>query len=715
MAKYVMALDAGTTSNRCILFDRSGSMVSVAQKEFRQIFPHPGWVEHDANEIWSTQVGVAVEAMAKVGATAEDIAAIGITNQRETTIVWDRKTGEPVYNAIVWQCRRTSEYADSLREKGLTEVYRQKTGLEIDAYFSATKLRWILDHVEGARERAENGELLFGTVETWLIWNLTKGKVHATDYSNASRTMMFNIHTLEWDREILRELDIPVCMLPEVRSSSEVLGYTDPRLFGAPIAIGGAAGDQQCALFGQTCFEPGDVKNTYGTGGFLLMNTGDQPVMSRNGLVTTIAWGISGRVTYALEGSIFVAGAAIQWLRDELRLIDSAADSEYMAGKVPDTNGCYVVPAFTGLGAPYWNQYARGTIVGLSRGVNKSHIIRATLESLAYQVNDVLEAMKADSGMLSGRVKVDGGASKNNLLMQLQADISGAEVVRPACVETTALGAAYLAGLAVGFWASRDDVLRNWTEDRSFVPEISGAERQQKIGGWKRAVRCALAWADDSEEEAGRKEPEVHPEAELPETIIAASKNENKIREMEAITRGFGMRVISRRDAGVPEDFDVEEDGETFEENALKKARAIAERTGKPAIADDSGLAVDRLGGRPGVYSARFAGEPCDDEKNNDKLLKEMKGVPRAQRTCRFVSVIALVWPDGREITARGECEGHLLEERRGTGGFGYDPLFLPDGQTETFAQISQEVKNQISHRSRALAELARKLEAMKE
>ncbi len=418
MAKYVMALDSGTTSNRCILFNEKGEMCSVAQKEFTQHFPKPGWVEHEPGEIWSTQLAVAREAMTKIGASAEDIAAIGITNQRETTIVWDKNTGQPVYPAIVWQCRRTSEYCDSLKEKGLTEKFREKTGLVIDAYFSGTKVKWILDHVEGARERAEKGTLLFGTVETWLIWKLTRGAVHVTDYSNASRTMLFNIHTLEWDDEILEELGIPKSMLPQARASSEIYGETDPSFFGGRIPIAGAAGDQQAALFGQACFEQGDAKNTYGTGCFLLMNTGSQPVLSKNGLVTTIAWGMDGKVTYALEGSIFVAGAALQWLRDELRLIDSAADSEYFAQRVKDTNGCYVVPAFTGLGAPYWDQYARGTIVGLTRGVNKYHIIRATLESLAYQVNDVLEAMKADSGMNLSALRVDGGASANDFLMR---------------------------------------------------------------------------------------------------------------------------------------------------------------------------------------------------------------------------------------------------------------------------------------------------------
>ena len=495
MAKYIMALDSGTTSNRCILFNEKGEMCSVAQKEFTQHFPRPGWVEHDAGEIWSTQLAVAREAMIKIGASAEDIAAIGITNQRETTIVWDKNTGQPVYPAIVWQCRRTSEYCDSLKEKGLTEKFREKTGLVIDAYFSGTKVKWILDNVEGARERAEKGTLLFGTVETWLIWKLTKGAVHVTDYTNASRTMLFNIKTLEWDDEILEEMGIPKSMLPQAKASSEIYGETDPSFFGGRIPIAGAAGDQQAALFGQTCFEEGEAKNTYGTGCFLLMNTGDKPVFSKNGLVTTIAWGIDGKVTYALEGSIFVAGAALQWLRDELRLIDSAADSEYFARRVKDTNGCYVVPAFTGLGAPYWDQYARGTIVGLTRGVNKYHIIRATLESLAYQVNDVLEAMKADSGMDLAALKVDGGASANDFLMQTQADLSNAPVNRPRCVETTAMGAAYLAGLATGSWKNKEEVKQNWAIDKIFIPSIEAEKREKMLGGWKRAVKCSYGWA----------------------------------------------------------------------------------------------------------------------------------------------------------------------------------------------------------------------------
>ena len=497
MAKYVMALDAGTTSNRCILFNEKGEMCSVAQKEFTQYFPKPGWVEHDANEIWSTQLGVAVEAMSKIGAEADDIAAIGITNQRETAIVWDKNTGEPVYHAIVWQCRRTSEYCDTLKGKGLTETFRSKTGLIIDAYFAGTKVKWILDNVKGARERAEKGELLFGTVETWLIWKLTKGAVHVTDYSNASRTMLFNINTLDWDDEILEELQIPRCMLPKPMPSSCVYGKADPSFLGGPIPIGGAAGDQQSALFGQTCFNPGEAKNTYGTGCFLLMNTGETPVFSKNGLVTTIAWGIDGKVNYALEGSIFMAGAAIQWLRDEMRLIDSAADSEYMANKVKDTNGCYVVPAFTGLGAPYWDQYARGTIVGLTRGVNKYHIIRATLESIAYQAFDVIKAMEADSGIKLTSLKVDGGASANDFLMQTQANFIQEPVKRPSCIETTAMGAAYLAGLAVGYWSNKEDVKANWAIDKVFEPAISEKVQEKKIAGWHKAVRYAFDWAKE--------------------------------------------------------------------------------------------------------------------------------------------------------------------------------------------------------------------------
>lgn len=499
MGKYIMALDAGTTSNRCILFNQKGEICSVAQKEFTQYFPKPGWVEHDADEIWSCQLGVAVEAMNKIGAGAADIAAIGITNQRETVVVWDKNTGEPIYHAIVWQCRRTAKYCDTLKARGLTEFFRQRTGLIIDAYFSGTKIRWILDHVEGARERAEKGELLFGTVETWLIWKLTKGRVHVTDYSNASRTLLFNINTLTWDQEILDLLEIPRAMLPEAKPSSCIYGVTDASYFGGEIPIGGAAGDQQSALFGQTCFQAGEAKNTYGTGCFLLMNTGEKPVFSEHGLVTTIAWGIDDKVYYALEGSIFVAGAAIQWLRDEMHLIDSAADSEYMAKKVPDTNGCYVVPAFTGLGAPYWDQYARGTIVGITRGVNKYHIIRATLESLAYQTNDVLKAMEADSGIKLSALKVDGGASANDFLMQTQADMIGAPVHRPECIETTAMGAAYLAGLSVGYWKNKDAVRENWAVDQIFEPQIQEEERQQKTAGWKKAVRYVFDWAKQEE------------------------------------------------------------------------------------------------------------------------------------------------------------------------------------------------------------------------
>ena len=497
MEKYIMALDAGTTSNRCCLFNEAGEVCSMAQKEFTQYFPQPGWVEHDANEIWSTQLEVARQAMENIGATAANIAAIGITNQRETAIVWDKKTGQPICHAIVWQCRRTSKYCDELKAKGLTETYRKKTGLVIDAYFSGTKLRWILENIPGARERAEKGELLFGTVETWLIWKLTGGKAQVTDSSNASRTMLFNINTLTWDADILKELNIPKCMLPEVRPSSCVYGEALPQFFGAAIPIAGAAGDQQAALFGQTCFAPGEAKNTYGTGCFLLMNTGKTPVFSENGLVTTIAWGLNGEVEYALEGSIFVAGAALQWLRDELRLIDSAPDSEYMAQKVSDTNGCYVVPAFTGLGAPHWDQYARGAIVGLTRGVNKYHIIRATLDSLCYQTHDVLRAMEADSGIRLTALKVDGGASANNYLMQTQSDVIDAPVQRPKCVETTAMGAAYLAGLAVGYWRDREDVRKNWAIERTFTPTISAEQREKRLHGWNKAVRCALGWAEE--------------------------------------------------------------------------------------------------------------------------------------------------------------------------------------------------------------------------
>ena len=499
MPQYIMALDSGTTSNRCILFNHAGEVCSIAQKEFTQIFPQPGWVEHDADEIFSTQLEVARQAMANIGATAADIAAIGITNQRETTVVWNKTTGRPICNAIVWQCRRTAEYCDSLSKQGLVDTIRQKTGLVIDPYFSGTKIRWILENIPGARELAENGELLFGTVETWLVWKLSGGKVHVTDYSNASRTMLFNINTLQWDEEILRLLDIPASMLPKAVPSSGIYGHTSAQFFGAPIPIAGAAGDQQAALFGQACFDPGDSKCTYGTGAFLLMNTGETPIFSRNGLVTTIAWGLNGKVNYALEGSIFVAGAAIQWLRDQLRFIESAVDSEYMAQKVSDTNGCYVVPAFTGLGAPHWDAYARGSILGLTRGVNKYHIIRATLDSIVYQTNDVLSAMASDSGIALSALKVDGGASANNYLMQTQADISDAPVLRPACVETTAMGAAYLAGLAVGYWAGTEEIRKNWCVDRRFAPNIPDSLREKRIRGWKKAVECSLGWAKDTQ------------------------------------------------------------------------------------------------------------------------------------------------------------------------------------------------------------------------
>ena len=498
MPKYIMALDAGTTSNRCILFDRQGNICSVAQKEFTQIFHKPGWVEHDADEIFATQLEVAQIALRNLGATAADIAAIGITNQRETTICWNKYTGRPVCNAIVWQCRRTAELCQSLRQEGWTDTIRQKTGLVIDPYFSATKIAWILENVPHARQMADRGELLFGTVETWLIWKLTGGKVHVTDYSNASRTMLFNINTLSWDEELLARLNIPKTILPQVVSSSMVYGKTDAAFFGAPIPISGAAGDQQAALFGQTCFAPGEAKCTYGTGAFVLMNTGDTPMYSQNGLVTTIAWGLNGKVTYALEGSIFVAGAAIQWLRDELRFIETASDAEYMARKVSDTNGCYVVPAFTGLGAPYWDAYARGTIVGLSRGVSKYHIIRATLDSITYQTNDVLTAMESDAGIHLENLKVDGGAAANNYLMQTQADMTDAPVLRPKCVETTAMGAAYLAGLAVGYWKDMEEIRANWSVDRVFAPEMEASLRHTRLQEWKRAVSAAVAWAKDA-------------------------------------------------------------------------------------------------------------------------------------------------------------------------------------------------------------------------
>lgn len=491
MDKYIMALDLGTTSCRCIIFDKNGRICSAAQKEFTQYFPQPGWVEHDAEEIWATQTGLMYEAMSKIDITINEIAGIGITNQRETTVLWDKETGRPVHKAIVWQCRRTAGYCDELKNLGMAEFFRSKTGLVLDAYFSATKLRWLLDNAIGARERAERGELLFGTVDSWIIWKLTGGKVHVTDYSNASRTMLFNIHTLKWDEEILRVLKIPQQILPEVKPSSHVYGYTDSKLFGREVPIAGAGGDQQCALFGQTCFERGEVKNTYGTGGFMLMNTGTAPVNSHNGLVTTIAWGVDDKVEYALEGSIFVAGAAVQWLRDELGLIRDAAESEVLAKSVPDANGCYVVPAFVGLGAPYWDQYARGAIVGLTRGVNRNHIVRATLESIAYQVNDVLMAMQEDSGMPITSLRVDGGACDNDFLMQFQADILNTSVVRPYCIETTAMGAAYMAGLAVGYWCSKEEILANHVIAAEFKPQMGQAKRESLLQGWHNAVKAA--------------------------------------------------------------------------------------------------------------------------------------------------------------------------------------------------------------------------------
>ena len=495
--KYIMALDQGTTSCRCIIFEHDGTIKSLAQKEFTQYYPQPGWVEHDAQEIWDTTLEVARIAMLKQKISARDIAGIGITNQRETTIVWDKNTGKPVYNAIVWQCRRTSEMVDALIEGGCGDMIRAKTGLVPDAYFSATKLKWILDNVPGVRERAEAGELYFGTVDSWLIWKLTGGMAHVTDYTNASRTMLFDIHRLCWDDELLELLDIPKCMLPEVRPSSQVYGWSQYELLGGEIPVCGAAGDQQSALFGQCCFEPGDVKNTYGTGCFLLMNTGSEPVMSRNGLLTTIAATLPGQVQYALEGSVFTAGAAIQWLRDELGVISSAAESQEYAESVSDTAGVYVVPAFTGLGAPYWNQYARGMITGLTRGFSRAHLVRATLESIAYQTYDICQAMENDALVPLTRLKVDGGASANSFLMQFQSDLLGSDVVRPECIETTALGAAYLAGLAVGFWSSLDDVRASWETGKVFIPEMSEERRSTLLTGWRHAVKTALDWTEE--------------------------------------------------------------------------------------------------------------------------------------------------------------------------------------------------------------------------
>ncbi len=497
MKQYVMALDQGTTSSRCILFDKQGNICSMAQREFTQIYPKPGYVEHNPMEIWSSQLGVAIEAMAMVNAKPENIAGIGITNQRETTIVWDKTTGKPIYNAIVWQCRRTADMIDKLKKDGMEETVRAKTGLVPDAYFSATKIAWILRNVEGAKEKAKEGDLLFGTVDTWLIWNLTKGKVHVTDYTNASRTMLYDIHNLEWDEELLAYFDIPKTMLPEVKPSSFVYGYTDPLVLGGEIPIAGAAGDQQAALFGQCCFEEGDVKNTYGTGCFLLMNTGEKPIASKNGLVTTIAATEEGKINYALEGSVFVAGASIQWLRDGMRMFKEAKQSEEYALNAVDTTGVYVVPAFAGLGAPYWNQYARGSVFGITRGCQKEHFIRATLESIAYQTYDVIKAMEEDAGVKLTNLKVDGGASANNFLMQFQSDILDAEVDRPNCIETTALGAAYLAGLATGYFKDKDEIKQNWQLGKSFTPVIENEKRCELLKGWKKAVKCALIWADE--------------------------------------------------------------------------------------------------------------------------------------------------------------------------------------------------------------------------
>lgn len=491
--KYILALDQGTTSSRAIIFNHKGEIVKIAQKEFTQYYPKPGWVEHDPMEIWGSQSGVAREVIETAGIRPEEIAAIGITNQRETTVIWDKNTGRPIYNAIVWQCRRTAAICEELKRRGLEDYIRDNTGLVIDAYFSATKIKWILDNVEGAREKAEKGELLFGNIDTWLIWNLTRGKVHVTDYSNASRTMLYNIKELKWDDRLLKELNIPKSVLPEVKPSSHVYGYTDPDIFGGlRIPIAGVAGDQQAALFGQACFKAGMAKNTYGTGCFLLMNTGDEMVKSKNGLITTIAWGIDGKVEYALEGSIFVAGAVVQWLRDELKLIHDAKDSEYFAKKVEDSNGVYLVPAFTGLGAPYWDMDARGVIVGLTRGANKNHIIRAALESIAYQTRDVLEVMEEDSGIKLKELRVDGGAAANNFLMQFQSDILGVPIKRPNIIETTALGAAYLAGLAVGFWSCREEIWEKWNVNQSFEPQMEIEKREHIYRGWKEAVKKAI-------------------------------------------------------------------------------------------------------------------------------------------------------------------------------------------------------------------------------
>ena len=495
--KYIMSLDQGTTSSRCILFDKEGNICSVAQKEFRQIFPQPGWVEHDAEEIWFTTLEVSRTAMRKLGVEASDIAAIGITNQRETTVVWDKNTGHPIANAIVWQCRRTSDIIDDLVRKGLADTIREKTGLVPDAYFSGSKIKWLLDNVPGARERAERGDLLFGTIDSWLIWKLTGGEVHVTDQTNASRTMLYNIHTLQWDEELLSVLNIPGSMLPEVKPSSCIYGKTVFELYGGEIPVSGAAGDQQAALFGQCCFQPGEMKNTYGTGCFLLMNTGREPVASSHGLVTTIAVGYEDHVEYALEGSVFVAGAAIQWLRDELNVLEKASESQVFAQSVKDSAGGYVVPAFTGLGAPYWNQRARGVVVGITRGFNRSHLVRATLESLAYQSYDICKAMEQDAGIAIKSLKVDGGACANDFLMQFQSNILDCEVIRPSCIETTALGAAYLAGLAVGYWKNREDIRNNWHVDRLFESAMDDTQREKLVYGWHKAVKCAQMWGEE--------------------------------------------------------------------------------------------------------------------------------------------------------------------------------------------------------------------------
>ncbi|CCY49349.1 glycerol kinase [Peptostreptococcus anaerobius CAG:621] len=501
MEKYVLSFDAGTTSSRAIIFNKKGEIINVAQKEFKQIYPKAGWVEHDPMEIWASQSGVAREVLEMSAIRPEQIAAIGITNQRETTIVWDKNTGRPVYNAIVWQCRRTASYCEKLKEEGWTEKIKDKTGLVVDAYFSGTKIAWILDNVEGAREKAERGELLFGTVDTWLVWNLTRGKVHVTDYSNASRTMLYNIKELKWDDEILEKLNIPKSMLPEVRNSSDVYGHTDTGTYGgAQIPIAGIAGDQQAALFGQNCFEPGMVKNTYGTGCFVLMNTGEEMIQSKNGLLTTIAWGIDGKVHYALEGSVFIAGAAIQWLRDELRLVYDSPQSEYYANKIEDTDGLVVVPAFTGLGAPYWDMYARGGIFGITRGTKREHLVRATLESLAYQSKDVIDAMQEDAGLPLAYLRVDGGASANNFLMQFQADMLNTQVHRPKTLETTALGAAYLAGLAVGYWKDLEEISEEFAIDKEFLPEMSEEKRAKNYKYWKKAVERSMDWVDKEDE-----------------------------------------------------------------------------------------------------------------------------------------------------------------------------------------------------------------------